>query len=71
MQSGDRDPKTGYLMSVHVMGTPTAEKAQYRMALRWLVEVDGVADHYSTLDVVIVDAITGEILPADSNGIIQ
>lgn len=71
IQPGDRDPDTGFMMSIHVMESPTQENAKYRMALRWLVEVNGEPANYSTLDTVNVDAVTGEILPPSEFGVTQ
>lgn len=71
IQPGDRDPDTGFVLSIHVMEEPTQENAKYRMALRWLVEVDGQPANYSTLDIINVDAITGEVLPPSEFGVTQ
>lgn len=71
IQPGDRDPDTGFMMSIHVMESPTQENAKYRMALRWLVEVNGEPANYSTLDTINVDAVTGEILPPSEFGVTQ
>lgn len=61
IQPGDKDPDTGFMLSIHTMEAPTADDPRYRMALRWLVETEGEASHYSTLDVVYVDAYTGAV----------
>ena len=66
VKPGDRDPDTGYIMSIHAMETPTAENPCYRMALRWLVETEGGTGNFSTLDTIYVHAETGEIaLPGE------
>ncbi|MBE6807210.1 MAG: hypothetical protein E7527_04270 [Ruminococcaceae bacterium] len=61
IQPGDKDPDTGYVMSVHAMETPTEKNPYYRMALRWLVEVDGGTGNFSTLDTIYIHAVTEEI----------
>lgn len=57
IRSGDRDSDTGFLFSWMVFDRPTEEKPEYRIALRWLVN----DSHYSTVDVVLVNALTGEV----------
>ena len=57
IQSGDRDPDTGFLFSLMVFEYPTKEKPEYRIALRWLVN----DSHFSTVDQVQVNALTGEV----------
>lgn len=62
IQSGDKDPETGYVMSIMAWETPTREEPYYRMALRWLVETEGGTGNYSTKDTVYIDAVTEEII---------
>ena len=62
IRSGDRAPETGFIMTVTVMESPTADNPVYRMAFQWLVEVDGQPSNYSLLDTVRIDAKTGEII---------
>lgn len=62
IRSGDRDPKTGYLMTLMVRQTPTEETPEYRIVLQWLVEVDGQPSHQSMVDDVRIDAYSGEVL---------
>lgn len=61
IQPGDRDPDTGFVLSVHAMETPTDDNPKYKMALRWLVETEDGSANFSTLDVIYIDALTGEI----------
>ena len=65
IQPGDRDPDTGYVMSIIAWETPTSENPHYRMALRWLVEVEGGTGNFSTVDTIYVHAVTGEIALPD------
>ena len=62
IKSGDRDPETGYVMSVVITNFPSEENPYYRAVLRWMVEVNGEPDHPSQLDVVLVHQVTGEIV---------
>ena len=60
IQTGDIDPDTGYTFRIESLGqsqTPDA-KAVYEIALRWLVD----DSHYSTLETVWVDMLTGEVI---------
>ncbi len=61
VKPGDRDPDTGFVMSIHAMETPTKEMPHYRMVLRWLVETEGGTGNFSTLDILYIHAETGEI----------
>ena len=58
---GDRDPDTGFLFTVHLFDTPTAEAPQYQAALQWLVDEDTSCAHWSAVDWIWIDAITGAI----------
>lgn len=60
---GDRDPDTGFLMTIMLFDTPTAEAPQYEAVLKWLVTNDenDAAGHWSTVDWIWIDAITEEI----------
>lgn len=60
--NGDRDPETGFLMSWMLEESPTAEKPLYTFVLRWLVEQNGEASHWSTINWLSVDAYTGTII---------
>lgn len=62
IKSGDRDPKTGFMMTISPMELPTANNPEYRIALRWLVEVDGQVSHPSMLDSIRINAYTGDIV---------
>ena len=62
IRTGDRDPKTGFMMTVSPMELPTADNPEYRIALRWLVEVDGQVSHPSMLDSIRINAYTGDIV---------
>lgn len=62
IRTGDRDPKTGFMMTVSPMELPTADHPEYRIALRWLVEVDGQVSHPSMLDSIRINAYTGDIV---------
>ena len=62
IKSGDRDPATGYVMSVVITDFPSDENPYYRAALSWMVELNGEPDHPSQLDVVLVHQVTGEIV---------
>ena len=62
IKSGDRDPDTGYVMSLVVIGTPTTDDPHYTVALQWMVEVDGQPSHQSRLDTVTIHAVNGGIL---------
>ena len=61
LHSGDRDPDTGYMLSVIVTDFPSDDDPYFRVVLRWMVEIDGEPDHPSQLDVVLVHADTGEV----------
>ena len=63
IRTGDRDPGTGFMMTVGPMVLPTAETPEYVIALRWLVEVDGQPSHFSMVDSIRIDAVSGEVLP--------
>ncbi len=60
IKTGDVDPDSGYTFRVESMGqTQTPEGAVvYKIALRWLVD----NSHYSTVELVWVDVMTGEVL---------
>lgn len=63
VKNGDIDPEMGFKMAIVPMESPTADNPTYRIALRWLVvDDDGQPSHYSTLDFVRIDAITGKVL---------
>ena len=51
---GTVDENSGYEMSVFTEEFPTETNHRYHMALRWLVE-----GHWSTLDEIYIDAVTG------------
>ncbi|MBQ7379123.1 MAG: hypothetical protein IJW70_05520 [Clostridia bacterium] len=58
IKSGDVDAETGYQFALI---PKYCETGNYLIALSWLVE----GDHYSTLDVIEIDAFTGEIIPQE------
>lgn len=62
IKPGDRDPETGYLFSIMVLDHPTYENPTYRVVLRWLVKTEGETSHYSIVDTILLDAMTGEVL---------
>ena len=63
IRTGDRDPKTGFMMTVSPMELPTADNPEYRIALRWLVEDEnGQVTHSSMLDRITINAYTGDIV---------
>ena len=66
IQPGSVAPETGYVMSYRVMQIATPDNPKYKIGLQWLVTVDGTPSHQSVLDMVWIDAFTGEILPSDS-----
>lgn len=61
IRPGDRDPDNGYVFSLMTVETPTNDQPTYRVILRWLVEEEGEPSHYSTVDTVQIDAVTGEV----------
>ena len=62
IENETRDEQTGYLISYAIEQTPTDEMPQYIVALQWLVEVDGQPSHQSRLDVVTIDAVSGNVV---------
>ena len=58
IQDGDVDDETGYPFALI---PKYCETGNYLIALSWLVE----GDHYSTLDMIEIDAFTGEIIPQE------
>ena len=52
----------GFMMTISPMELPTANNPEYRIALRWLVEVDGQVSHSSMLDSIRINAYTGDIV---------
>lgn len=63
IRTGDRDPGTGFMMTVGPMVLPTAETPEYVIALRWLVEDEnGQVPHSSMVDRITVNAYTGDIV---------
>ncbi|MBP3666173.1 MAG: leucine-rich repeat domain-containing protein [Clostridia bacterium] len=63
IRTGDVDPDTGFTFRIESMGqTQTSDgTAVYQIALRWLVSLTENS-HYSTLETVWVDMLTGEII---------
>lgn len=62
IKNGTRDEATGYLITYAVRQSPTEEAPTYVVSVQWLVEIDGQPSHQSTLDMVGINALTGEIL---------
>ena len=63
IRTGDRDPGTGFMMTVGPMVLPTAETPEYVIALRWLVEDEnGQVTHSSMVDRITINAYTGDIV---------
>ena len=62
IRPGDCDSKTGYVMSFQTLTPPSADEPIYRISLRWLVTTEEGPSHFSTLDIVLIDAVTGKIL---------
>lgn len=60
-ERGDRDPDTGFLFTIMLFDTPTAEAPQYKAVLQWLVDEDTSCAHWSTVDWIWIDAVTGAI----------
>ncbi len=61
IRSGDIDPDTGFRFSL----IPKSSGADYyRISLSWLVE----NTNYSTLDTIVIDALTGEIVAPEIEG---
>lgn len=56
VQPGETDPETGFPLTVDCLQTPEEGEPVYRMSLRWLVD----NSHWSTLDTLTIDAVTGE-----------
>lgn len=63
IHNGDVAPETGFMMTISPLELPTADNPIYHIALRWLVEVDGQASHFSMVDSIRIDAVSGEVLP--------
>ena len=62
IKAGTEDAQTGFLISYMVMQGPTEELPRYKVAMRWLVEVNGTPSNWSTLDIVEIDAKTGAVV---------
>ena len=63
IRTGDRDPETGFMMTIGPMVLPTAETPEYIIALRWLVEDEnGQVTHSSMLDRITINAYTGDVV---------
>ena len=63
IRTGDRDPETGFMMTVGPMVLPTADTPEYIIALRWLVEDEnGQVTHSSMLDRITINAYTGDVV---------
>ena len=62
IKAGTEDEQTGFLISYMVMQGPTEELPRYKVAMRWLVEVNGTPSNWSTLDIVEIDAKTGAVV---------
>lgn len=63
IRSGDRDPDTGFMMSISIPVLPTEESPHYEVTLRWYVEnEEGQVMNASLLDFIYIDAVTGEII---------
>ena len=58
IQDGDVDDETGYPFALI---PKYCETGNYLIALSWLVE----GDHYSTIEMIEIDAFTGEIIPQE------
>lgn len=56
VEPGEIDSETGFPLAVECVQTPEDGEPVYRMSLRWLVE----NSHWSTLDTLTIDAVTGE-----------
>lgn len=63
VQEGERDPETGFELSVGLMALPTDEAPYYVAVFRWLVVYEDAPSHYSNLDTIKIDAYTGAISP--------
>ncbi|MBQ8684270.1 MAG: hypothetical protein IJ518_07130 [Clostridia bacterium] len=61
IEAGSYDEKTGYMMSYRVLQVATLDNPYYRVALQWMVEMDGNPSHQSMLDTVTIDALTGKV----------
>ena len=61
IRPGERDPDTGYLFTLMAAETPTNDRPTYLVRLCWLVEAEGEPSHYSTVDTVQIDAVTGAV----------
>ena len=57
IQPGDRDPNTGYLMTLVVAEKPSSSSPWYHISLQWLVN----DSQFSKLDDVWIDAVTGTV----------
>ena len=63
IRTGDRDPETGFMMTISPMVLPTADTPEYIIALRWLVEDEnGQVTHSSMLDRITINAYTGDVV---------
>ena len=61
IEAGSRDTATGYVMSYQVQQAATLDNPYSRVALQWMVELDGNPSHQSVLDTVTIDAISGKV----------
>ena len=66
IEPGTVDNDTGFVMSYRSLYPLDEENPYYVIALQWLVTIDGEPSHQSMLDSVVVDAVTGEVSPSDS-----
>ena len=65
IEPGTIAPETGYVMSYRVLQSPTEDDPRYKVALQWLVMVDGQPSHQSVLDFVYIDAYHGQVIEAN------
>lgn len=72
IEDGAIDEKTGYRMAYRIFAAATEQSPVYRVGLQWYVEDESNSTgedenaiggaHWSTLDTVLIDAKTGEVV---------
>ena len=62
VKNGDRDPESGFLLTLVVTQFPSEEDPYYRIILRQLVEADGEPSHQFQLGAIKVHNLTGEVV---------
>ena len=65
VKNGDRDPESGFLLTLVVTQFPTDEDPYYHIVLRRLVEADGEPSYQFRLGTIKVHSHTGEVVAVE------